>query len=286
MASYRSYLEQLAEEIQGYRDFNSRYTPTIDSYTKQYENFNNTNQNWKTAQDINKTIASGNYFDPNTNKTFQQYKKDYTQNAQKAADDTLGIASARTGGLANSYATSVANQTYNNYMQQLANKMLEVEQLERQKLVDNYNRYLGLSDKERAALLSNIEVNRGLRSDEFNQVYTPKYSRLKDAYSAYKDLEALAMQDELIAAQQAAARAAASRSSGGSGRRYDDDDDIGEYQSPDRSDRIWVGGTAFGLSELLEAEAEGWATRDANGNWKRKDKYDSRGFRLNNPYFD
>lgn len=284
MASYRSYLEQLAEEIQGYRDFNSRYTPTIDSYTKQYENFNNTNQNWKTAQDINKTIAAGNYFNPDTDRTYQQYKKNYVNNGLKAADDTLGIAAARTGGLASSYATSVAQQTYNNYMQQLANKIPELEQMARNRLTEDYNRYLGLSDKERAALLSNIDVNRGLRQDEFSQVYQTGYNRLKDAYGAYKDLEALAMQDELIAAQQAAARAAASSGRSGGGRSYDDDDEDMPYVAPEKSDRIWVDGTAFGLSELLEGEAEGWFTRDANGNWKSVPKYDSRGFRLRNPY--
>lgn len=283
MASYRSYLEQLAEEIQGYRDFNSRYTPTIDSYTKQYENFNNTNQNWKTAQDINKTIAAGNYFNPDTDRTYQQYKKNYVNNGLKAADDTLGIAAARTGGLASSYATSVAQQTYNNYMQQLANKIPELEQMARNRLTEDYNRYLGLSDKERAALLSNIDVNRGLRQDEFSQVYQTGYNRLKDAYGSYKSLEDLAMQDEAlelqrqqIAAQQAAARAAASRSSGGSQTAVaakeapyvyggDHDMTIGEWQAQQR------------INDALErangwrpASEDDWEYHESNTQWGKR----------------
>lgn len=300
MASYRSYLEQLAEEIQGYRDFNSKYTPQIDanyaeyqkgnpyqskinSYQSQYENFNNTNQNYKTAQALNQQLNNYKY-DPNKDNTYQQYMKSYINNGTKAMEDTLGVASARTGGLASSYALNAAQQTYNNYMQQLANKIPELEQMARNRLTEDYNRSLGLSDKERAALLSNIDVNRGLRQDEFSQVYQTGYNRLKDAYGAYKDLEALAMQDELIAAQQAAARAAASSGRSGGGRSYDDDDEDMPYVAPEKSDRIWVDGTAFGLSELLEGEAEGWFTRDSNGNWKSVPKYDSRGFRLRNPY--
>lgn len=43
--------------------------------------------------------------------------------------DTLAQVSARTGGLASSYAESAAQQTYNNYMAQLADKVPELYQL-------------------------------------------------------------------------------------------------------------------------------------------------------------
>lgn len=290
MATYRSKLEQIAEQISNYSPFSSKYDSTIDNYQNQVANFNNTNQNWKQAQSINNKIASGNYYDPEKDRTFQQYKKSYVENGKRAMDDTLGMVSARTGGLASSYATTAANQTYNSLMKQLSDKIPELEQLERQRLTEDYARYLGLSDKERSALQGLVDSYRGLRSDEFNQQYIPGYNRTKDAFSSYSALEQLAMQDEALEAQRAAAAAAAARSSGGSGRsggssgRYDWEED--DYHAPEESDRIWVNGTAFGRSELLQAEAEGWVTRDSNGNWKRRDKYDSRGFRLNNPYFD
>lgn len=223
MATYRSKLEQIAEQISNYSPFSSKYDSTIDNYQNQVANFNNTNQNWKKAQEINNTIAGGKYFDPETDRTYQQYKRSYIDNGQRAMDDTLGMASARTGGLASSYAMTAANQTYNNYMKQLADKIPELENAARQRLTEDYSRYLGLSDKERSALQGLVDSYRGLRSDEFNQQYIPGYNRTKDAFSSYSTLEQMAMQDEALAAQQAAA---AARASGGSGRgrSYDDDD--------------------------------------------------------------
>ncbi len=50
---------------------------------------------------------------------YQGLQKSYAQQGQQAMKDTLGQVAARTGGMASSYATSAANQSYNNYMQQL-----------------------------------------------------------------------------------------------------------------------------------------------------------------------
>lgn len=324
MATYRSKLEEIAEQIANYAPFSSRYDSElnnlyaqqkngnpyqsqIDSYAGQLANFERNNQNWKNAQNYNQQLNNFKY-DPNSDNLYKQYAQTYTRNAQKAADDTMGMAAARTGGLAGSYAMTAANQTYNNIMNQLNDKVPELAQLARSNLQSNYERNLGLSDKEKASLqgmlntYSNlgatrlselqrlIDNARGLRSDEYNQKYVPGYNRTKDSYSSYSTLEDLAMRDEELAAQRELAeaqRAAAAAARAASIRRASDDDDgEEELRRTTASDRIWVNGTAFGLSELLQAEAEGWAQRDANGNWRRKDKYDSRGFRLNNPYFD
>ena len=247
MATYRSKLEQIAEQISNYSPFSSKYDSAINNYQNQVANFNNTNQNWKKAQEINNTIAGGKYFDPETDRTYQQYKRSYIDNGQRAMDDTLGMASARTGGLASSYAMTAANQTYNNYMKQLTDKIPELENAARQRLTEDYSRYLGLSDKERSALQGLVDSYRGLRSDEFNQQYIPGYNRTKDAFSSYSTLEQMAMQDEALAAQQAAAAARAS--SGGSGRRssyYDDDepyyDDGGSIGNIHNDSSVYVDG--------------------------------------------
>lgn len=50
---------------------------------------------------------------------YQGLQKSYSQQGQQAMKDTLGQVAARTGGMASSYATTAANQSYNNYMQQL-----------------------------------------------------------------------------------------------------------------------------------------------------------------------
>lgn len=314
MASYRSYLEQLAEQIQGYKDFNSRYTPQIDayyaeqqkgnpyqskinSYQSQYENFNNTNQNYKTAQALNQRLNNYKY-DPNSDNTYQQYMKSYVNNGTRAMEDTLGVAAARTGGLASSYALNAAQQTYNNYMQQLADKIPELAQMERARLSEDYTRNLGLSDKERENLasirdsyralgqdrlneLANlINTGRGLRQDEYSQVYQTGYNRLKDAYGSYKSLEDLAMQDEAlelqrqqIAAQQALAaaqRAAASQTAVAAKEAPNVDGSqhnltIGEWQAQQR-----INNALEAANGWRPASEDDWEYHESNTNWGKK----------------
>lgn len=68
-------------------------------------------------------------YDYNNDPNYQQYAESYTKNGQRAMQDTLGQMAARTGGLASSYAGSAAQQTYNNYMSDLAAKIPELYQL-------------------------------------------------------------------------------------------------------------------------------------------------------------
>lgn len=60
---------------------------------------------------------------------YQQYAQAYTREGNRAMQDTLGQVSARTGGLASSYAASAASQANDYYMQQLSDKIPELQQL-------------------------------------------------------------------------------------------------------------------------------------------------------------
>lgn len=60
---------------------------------------------------------------------FQQYRESYTRGGERAMQDTLAQMAARTGGLASSYASGAAQQTYDNYMSALADKIPELRQL-------------------------------------------------------------------------------------------------------------------------------------------------------------
>lgn len=51
-----------------------------------------------------------------------RYNDMYARHGKRAMQDTLGEVSARTGGLASSYAGAVAQETYDNYMAELADK--------------------------------------------------------------------------------------------------------------------------------------------------------------------
>lgn len=84
-------------------------------------------------------------YDPETDPTYQIYKDQYTKAGQKAMEDTLGQVSARTGGLASSYAGSASQQAYNGYMSELADKIPELQQMA-------YEMYMADLDGKRADL--------------------------------------------------------------------------------------------------------------------------------------
>lgn len=79
-----------------------------------------------TAQILGREAFS---YDPEKDPTYQQYKESYTRSGERSMQDTLGQVSARTGGLASSYAGSAAQQTYDGYMSALADKIPELRQL-------------------------------------------------------------------------------------------------------------------------------------------------------------
>ena len=60
---------------------------------------------------------------------YQQYARQYTNAGKRAMEDTLAQVSARTGGLASSYAGGAAQQAYNKYMTDLDNIVPQLEQI-------------------------------------------------------------------------------------------------------------------------------------------------------------
>lgn len=79
-------------------------------------------------------------YDVNADPLYQSYKQQYTRNGELAMRDTLGQVSARTGGLASSYAATAANQAYNGYMQALSDRIPDLYQIAYQQYMDEYNR--------------------------------------------------------------------------------------------------------------------------------------------------
>ncbi len=97
-------------------------------------------------------------YDPASDPLYRQYEDSYTKNGGLAMRDVLGQVSARTGGLASSYAATAAQQSYNNYMDQLADKIPELQQLA-------YQMYLN----EGAADRSDVELLMALESADYNR---------------------------------------------------------------------------------------------------------------------
>lgn len=84
-------------------------------------------------------------YDKDKDPLYQQYKDSYTRGGKRGMQDTLAQVSARTGGLASSYAQGAAQQTYNNYMAELANKIPELYKLA-------YSMYMDELGQDRADL--------------------------------------------------------------------------------------------------------------------------------------
>lgn len=87
-------------------------------------------------------------YDVNADALYNQYADKYTRQGQLAMKDTMGQAAAMTGGYGNSYAQSVGQQAYQGYMQQLADKVPELQQIayarykdEGQNMLDKYGLY-------------------------------------------------------------------------------------------------------------------------------------------------
>ena len=125
-------------------------------------------------------------YDAESDPLYQQYKASYTRQGEQAMQDTLGQMSARTGGLASSYAGSAAQQTYDNYMAAVADKIPELQQLA-------YNMYLQDLDSKRqdVALLqgqSNSDYSRF--RDSMGDYQTNRsfgYGKYRDSMGDYKD---------------------------------------------------------------------------------------------------
>lgn len=85
--------------------------------------------------------------------TYKSLEKRYDANGQKAMQNTLGQVAARTGGMASSYATSAANQSYNDWMSNLEDAARSLYESERKELGDRYSvangMYLQARDEQR-----------------------------------------------------------------------------------------------------------------------------------------
>jgi hypothetical protein len=97
-------------------------------------------------------------YDPYSDPLYKLYAQQYTSGGQSAMQNTLAQIAARTGGLASSYAGTAAQQAYNGYMSQLANKIPELYQLA-------YGMYRDRVNDQR----ENIGLLQGLSDSDYNR---------------------------------------------------------------------------------------------------------------------
>lgn len=104
-------------------------------------------------------------YDMNADALYNNYKQQYTQAGKTAMQDTMGQAAALTGGYGSSYAQSVGQQTYNNYLQQLNSIVPE------------------LYDRARASYDSDTQMLQnqyGLAKDAYSRDYGEYRDRVSD----------------------------------------------------------------------------------------------------------
>ncbi len=97
-------------------------------------------------------------YDIQSDPLYQQYRQLYTENGQKAMRDTVGQASALTGGYASSYAVTAGNQAYADYLDELNAIALDLRDRA-------YEMYSDEGDR----LIEDVTLLRGLDGDDYEK---------------------------------------------------------------------------------------------------------------------
>lgn len=134
-------------------------------------------------------------YDPDQDPAYQQYEAAYTRAGKRAMQDTLGEVSARTGGLASSYAGSAAQQTYDGYMAGLAEEIPALRELAYEMYQDE-----GEAQRADAALLARLEEREYARYgdllDQYNKDRAFAYEQYRDSVDDGQSQDKLAYQRE------------------------------------------------------------------------------------------
>lgn len=101
-----------------------------------------------TLNELAKQLISMNYDDWTKGSQYQALADRYGNNGRMSMQDALGQVASRTGGLASSYATTAAQQQYNQYMAQLEEVARQMYSQDRSDLLDNANLYRNLANDE------------------------------------------------------------------------------------------------------------------------------------------
>ena len=179
-------------------------------------------------------------YDMNADALYQQYKNQYTALGKLAMQDTIGQAAALTGGYGNSYATSAGSQAYQNYLNQLNERVPELMQL----ALSTYN-------AEGDRLNNNFALLQADRNTEYGE-YADKYNRLIGDRTYYGD------NYNTVRSQDYAAWA--------DNRSYDQTQYWNEYNAGYQKDRDAVADSQFDRQmKLQEAELEYQKSKASSG---------------------
>ena len=129
----------------------------------------------------NQIVGRGEFsYDPSADPLYEMYKDRYTVGGQQAMQDTMANAAALSGGYGNSYAQTVGQQQYNQYMTALADVLPELE-------ARAYDRWRD----EGVDLYNQFQLTQGLDAtdyDRYRDTVGDYYNDLGYAYGKWQDL--------------------------------------------------------------------------------------------------
>lgn len=180
---------------------------------------------------LNRTPFS---YDAASDPLYQQYRKQYTREADRSAEDVLGKAAVMTGGMPSTAAVAASQQASDYQMSQMTDKIPELQQLAYSMYQDklsgdraDLNTLIGLEDNNYNRWLSNRDYLYQLARDQVGDQQTADalaYQKQQDKLNYDYQKERDAIEDARYDAEwqyklQQAAQQAAQRASGGAGGR-------------------------------------------------------------------
>lgn len=160
MATYTRRYE-ISDDVRKKQEAYANQLASMPTYTSRYQDQLNSARDAITNRDAFK-------YDINADALYQQLRDQYQTQGQMAMMDTIGQATALTGGYGNSYAQNAGQQAYHGYLQQLNNQ-----------IPDLYNMALNRYAMEGDALAQNY----GLMLDAENL----DYSRYQDGLANWQN---------------------------------------------------------------------------------------------------
>lgn len=212
-------LAQAAGLVKSYEDFKNGYTPgTLPSVSDTdilqglVNNGYNTSDAGKPSFDYSydsemraliDQILNSNLSDWKQGDQYAALRDQYAANGQMSMTDLLGQVSSRTGGLASSYAASVANQEYNDWMSKLEQAAQEMYQQDRSDKLNNlgvlndaYSREYG----EYADQLNQWNTDRNFAYQQAQDALSNQWKQKEWDYNMSQDeYNRLAQQAEMMA---------------------------------------------------------------------------------------
>lgn len=172
-AAAARYEQQRNEKIKG--EGLKQYQPT-----SQYTQYLPKSETQSSDDILNRILNREDFsYDLSGDALYQQYKDQYMRQGSLAMQDTMGQAAALTGGYGNSYAQTVGQQAYNQYLGRLNEVVPELYSLARSRYAqegnDLWNLYNVYADREAQ------EYNRALNERSFD--YQQSQDTRNTAYS-------------------------------------------------------------------------------------------------------